>query len=104
MDDKPSEKQLKFLNTLGYKGKTPYSKEEASKLISKFVTIKNANALRDKVNYTLTEDVIAITDENIGLYSYVLTKCVESDIFEGALIGMIYNNTKTDLRIKQTIK
>lgn len=99
--EKATQKQLDFLKSLGYKGKDPYSKEDASKEISKLVTIKNANALRDKVNYDLTEDVIAVTDKNIGLYSYVLTKCVEADIFEPPLIGMLFNNISLDLRKKQ---
>lgn len=98
--EKASEKQLKFLMSLEYKGKPPYSKDDASKLISKLLTMKQANELRDKVNFELSEDVVSITDENIGLYSYILTKCVESDIYEGAVIGMLYNNTKIDLRLK----
>jgi len=56
--------------------------------------------LRDKVKYNLTEEVIGVTDDNIGLYSYILTRCVEIDVYEPALIGMLFNNIKEDLRQK----
>lgn len=94
--------QSNFLENLGYKGKTPKNMGEASDLINKYTMIRNANALRDKVNYELTENVISNTDEVIGLYSYVLTKCVEADIYEPPLIGMLFKSV--DERTKQTIK
>ena len=101
LDEKPSQKQLEFLDSLGYKGKTPFSKKKCSELIEKFLLIKSAAALQEKVNFELTENVIAVTKENIGLYSYILTMCVEADITVGAVIGMIYNNTKIDLRLQK---
>lgn len=101
MDEKPSQKQLEFLDSLGYKGKTPFNKKKCSEIIEKHLIIKSANDLREKVNFELSEDVIGITNENIGLYSYVLTKCVEVDITSGPIIGMLYNNTKIDLRLQR---
>ena len=100
MDEKPSQKQLEFLNSLGYKGPTPFSKVKASELINKFLMIKRSADLQKKVDFELSEDVIMATKENLGLYSYILTACVELDLYEPGLIGMIYNNTKEDLRKK----
>jgi len=100
MDDKPSSKQLEFLKTLGYRGKPPFTMKKASEAINKLVTINRANDLREKVNYDLTEEVIGVTDDNIGLYSYILTRCVEAEIYEPALIGMLFNNIKLDIRQK----
>lgn len=95
-----SPKQSEFLEKLGYKGKMPKNAGEASDLINKYVMIQNAEKLREKVDYDLTEDVMAIGKEVIGHYSYIMTLCIEAGITEGQVVGMIFNNFKADLRAK----
>ncbi len=90
--EKASLAQLKFINDLGYKGKPPFSKNDASKLINKLKTIEQANALREKVNYTSTDEELKSLEKIIGMYTTCLIKCVDVDITEGAVIGMILNN------------
>ncbi len=97
-----SPKQSEFLTSLGYTGKMPADAGAASILINKQKTIKGAEKLRDIVNYELDEDAIEAGNEVIGQYSYFLTRCVETGIVEGQVIGMLFNNFKADLRAKKT--
>lgn len=95
--EKASQSQLKFIHDLGYVGKQPFSKSDASKLINKLKTIEQANALRDKVNYTPSDNDMKALEKIIGMYTTCLIKCVDVDITEGAVIGMILNNWRQSL-------
>lgn len=98
--ERASSAQLKFITDLGFKGKPPFSKNDASKLINKLKTIQQANALRDKVNYTPSDNDMKALEKIIGMYTTCLIKCVDVDITEGAVIGMILNNWRQSLEKK----
>lgn len=101
MTERASEAQLKFLQDLGFKGKPPFSKTDASKEINKLKTIQQAKALAGKVNYKPTDDELKKLDKIIGMYATCLTKCIDVDITEGAVIGMILNNWRQTLTKEQ---
>lgn len=88
-------KQSTFLVKLGRKENQPKSKEEASKLISKLMTIKKAKEAQTKVKLFNFEEagINKQVDESIFVYLKVLLKCTELDIYEPPVIGMIYNQT-----------
>jgi hypothetical protein len=92
MTEIASDAQLKFLHDLGFKGKPPFSKADASKEITKLKTIQQAKALAGKVNYEPTDEELKKLDKVIGMYVTCLTKCIEVDIIEPAVIGMLLNN------------
>lgn len=94
--------QSNLLEKLGYTGKPPLNSGKASDLINKYKLIQGAEKLRANVDYDLNEDFISVGNEVIGQYSAFLTKCIEKDITEGMVIGMLFNNVKADLRAKQT--
>jgi len=94
-----SKAQSDFLTSLGRTENQPKSKEEASKLINKLLIKEKAIKLKEKVKLFNFEvpDIDKIIDENLYVYCKTLIRCVELDITEPPVIGMIYNTTVAKL-------
>ena len=94
-----SKAQSDFLTSLGRTENQPKSKEEASKLISKLLLKEKAIKLKQKVKLFNFEvpDVEKTADEALYVYCKVLIKCVDLDITDPPVIGMIYNQTMAKL-------
>lgn len=80
-----TEKQVNFLKDLGYTGSKPKNKAEASGLITTYLLKQKCEKL------TKLADNSDSIDQTIGLYAKVLLRCVENDITEPPVIGMIFN-------------
>jgi len=91
--------QSDLLAKLGRTEGQPKSKEEASNLINKLLTVERANRLRDKVQLLNFEEigVDKQVEESVYVYCKVLLKCVQLEIYEPPVIGMIYNQTMAKL-------
>lgn len=87
--DRASPAQINYIKKLGYEGRMPYGKDDASRLISELKLREAAGRLRDRVKYEPGEAELRRLEKIVGMYAQAVIKCVDMGMTEPAAVGMV---------------
>lgn len=108
-DEAPSDKQLGYLQRLKYSGDPPKTKSEASALIQKLAGETTKSSYSAKVETIelpeltvaqkkVFDNAVGTAFNNLVIFAAVRDTCNKVGIKAPAGVGMIFNQTKADLR------